>query len=233
MPRRTKTTRRTPSPARAARTARVARPARPGSRAASALRAQAREVYRDAILEAAAEVLVERGYVGTRMQDVAAAAGLAIGTLYNYFPGKDDLVGSLLEHRAAQFSGAIDAVVRDTPARTSLVEGVIRTALGYIETNRALFALFEAGALAGPELGSIQRCNEMQETYRRAVVAALTEARRRGELRPGVALEEASMMLGGMVQGLARSWIATGAKGSLRDRAPLVIDVFLHGVGRR
>jgi AcrR family transcriptional regulator len=44
------------------------------------------------ILEAATALFSERGYHGTSMREVAAAVGIKAGSLYNHFPGKEDLL---------------------------------------------------------------------------------------------------------------------------------------------
>ena len=43
------------------------------------------------LLAAALELFVERGYAATRLEDVARRAGVSKGTVYLYFPGKEDL----------------------------------------------------------------------------------------------------------------------------------------------
>ena len=43
------------------------------------------------LLAAALDLFVEKGYAGTRLEDVAARAGVSKGTLYLYFANKDDL----------------------------------------------------------------------------------------------------------------------------------------------
>jgi AcrR family transcriptional regulator len=44
------------------------------------------------ILEAATALFSEKGYHGTSMREVAAAVGIKAGSLYNHFPGKEDLL---------------------------------------------------------------------------------------------------------------------------------------------
>ena len=51
----------------------------------------------DKILSAAARILVEDGYSAMTTNDVAAAAGVSIGSLYQYFPNKDALLRALVE----------------------------------------------------------------------------------------------------------------------------------------
>jgi len=47
---------------------------------------------RERLLRAAAEVFAERGYDGTRVADIAAAAGVSNGALYAHFSSKADLL---------------------------------------------------------------------------------------------------------------------------------------------
>ncbi len=53
-----------------------------------------------ALLEAAAGCFVEKGYDATTMTEVAARAGAAIGSLYQFFPTKEALAHALLEQYA-------------------------------------------------------------------------------------------------------------------------------------
>ncbi|MGP3960182.1 TetR family transcriptional regulator [Nonomuraea sp. 3N208] len=51
---------------------------------------------RERLLRAAAEVFAERGYDGTRVADIAAAAGVSNGALYAHFGSKADLIVAAL-----------------------------------------------------------------------------------------------------------------------------------------
>lgn len=55
----------------------------------------------DAILGATARILVSRGYAALTTNHVAARAGVSIGTLYEWFPGKEALVAGLVERHVA------------------------------------------------------------------------------------------------------------------------------------
>lgn len=52
---------------------------------------------REAILTAALECFVTRGFHGTAVPQVAKAAGMATGTMYHYFPSKQALVNALYQ----------------------------------------------------------------------------------------------------------------------------------------
>jgi AcrR family transcriptional regulator len=66
---------------------------------ASPARAAKREAYRRVILECAERLFAESGVDGTRVEAIAAAAGVAPRTLYSVFSAKEEIVQALAEGR--------------------------------------------------------------------------------------------------------------------------------------
>ena len=60
------------------------------------LRARQKQERERRILKAAEQLFARKGFAGVAMEDVAARAGLAVGTLYNYFPSKLALLLAIL-----------------------------------------------------------------------------------------------------------------------------------------
>jgi AcrR family transcriptional regulator len=70
------------------------------------------------LLDAALALFVEKGFAATRSEEVAARAGVAKGTLYRYYPSKDELFKAMVREnlsvhiaesaaQAAQYQGSI------------------------------------------------------------------------------------------------------------------------------
>jgi len=74
-----------------------------------------------AILEAAARILEARGFDGYNTNAVAELAGVSVGSLYQYFPGKDALTAALIEREKAQLLRDV-AAIEITDPRTALRE---------------------------------------------------------------------------------------------------------------
>lgn len=53
------------------------------------------------MLEAALDLFVEKGYAATRVDEVAARAGVSKGTLFLYFPSKEELFKAVVRHNIA------------------------------------------------------------------------------------------------------------------------------------
>lgn len=78
----------------------------------------------DAMLEAAAQVLIEHGYEAATTARVAERAGVSIGSLYQYFPNKEALVAALVERHADGLIAVVEAAVSGPEAAT--LEGGFR-----------------------------------------------------------------------------------------------------------
>ncbi len=87
-------------------------------------------MYRELILDTAEEVFAEHGYEATRMQDVAARAGVSTRTMYATFEGKWDLFAAVHERRGREI---LDAVLSEPhsrgPALDRLLGGIPAYAL--------------------------------------------------------------------------------------------------------
>ena len=54
------------------------------------------------LLEAALDLFVQKGFAGTKVEEVAARAGVSKGTLFLYFPTKEDLFKAVVSENLAQ-----------------------------------------------------------------------------------------------------------------------------------
>ncbi len=85
----------------------------PGVVAAQTARGRAKASRRAALLVAAARLFAERGYPGTSIEDLGAAAGVSGPALYKHFSGKQAmLAGILLEASVGLFAGGQEVVSR-------------------------------------------------------------------------------------------------------------------------
>ena len=66
----------------------------------------------DAILEAAARILIDTGYASASTNRIAERAGVGIGSLYEYFPGKEAIFAELRRREMTNWY----ARLRDRPA---------------------------------------------------------------------------------------------------------------------
>jgi AcrR family transcriptional regulator len=69
---------------------------------------------RERIVDAAAELLRERGYAGTGLKAISTKAPAPFGSLYHFFPGgKEELAAAALRHAAVGYARQVDAVLNE------------------------------------------------------------------------------------------------------------------------
>ncbi len=93
--------------------------------AAPATRRRRKEARPGEIIDAALTLFVERGFAATRLEDVAAAAGIGKGTLYLYFDSKESLLAAAVQRDVAPLFEEFErqALDADTP-RAELIARV-------------------------------------------------------------------------------------------------------------
>jgi AcrR family transcriptional regulator len=77
-----------------------------------------------AILEAAANILERQGFEGYTTNEIAARAGVSIGSLYQYFPNKDAVTIALIERETAGMVDEVVAALALTPPKRALQETI-------------------------------------------------------------------------------------------------------------
>jgi AcrR family transcriptional regulator len=113
------------------------------------------EERRASIIEAAGRLFGERGYEGTRLDDVAAATGVTKPILYRHFDSKRSLYIALLErHRddLATFAGVI-------PAEGTLedrMRAVLEVWLDYVESHAYAWRMLFRDTGGGPEIQAVR-----------------------------------------------------------------------------
>jgi AcrR family transcriptional regulator len=218
-----------PQPRAAAKRVRRAAPVREQARG------QARDIFRVAILEAAERVFARRGFVETKVAEIAREAGMAAGTLYNYFDSKDAIYQSICELRGEEALTHARAIHDSGGPAIDRLKRLVEWVLGHIETHAEQFQMHLAmRAIAEWEMKHVQGeaalANYLEHL---AIISSLVgEAQRSGALRDDVAATDLATTLAGITNGFIHSWLLDKPRPRLSERAPLVFDLFCKGAVR-
>ncbi len=103
----------------------------------SGLRERQKALRHDRILEAAARLFREHGYEDVKMEAIAAAAEVAIGTIYNYYQNKGDLLVAIVSLEVEEVIRAGEGVIANPPATAeaavdALIGGYVEHSLHYL-----------------------------------------------------------------------------------------------------
>ncbi len=164
------------------------------------------EERRAQILDAARRCFLERGYQGTRVEDIADVAGLSKGAVYFHFESKRVLLDALVEDEFERAGRILDAAAGDDPPDDAL--GAMAMAflsfLGEPQDGRHRFFLL-TGELAVHD----EALRERLLTHHRSLVARIADLLGRWSAQADIALpdpEATAVLLKAMADGLQGAW---------------------------
>jgi AcrR family transcriptional regulator len=191
------------------------------------LRDRLREEAARAILAAAEEVFASDG-LNARMERIAEASGVAVGTLYNHFEDRAALVRSLVLSRREALLKRVDDALAEVEDRP--VEEQLRAFYTAVEEHarvhgRLLSVLMQAGE--GPNQARPPK-TLLQDLAKRAS-AVVSRGVASGELR-----EDRARVFAPVLVGIARVvlfGVLEGASGP-GETAAAIVELFLKGAAR-
>jgi AcrR family transcriptional regulator len=160
------------------RRTRSASPARTGKKTQRARIPQQERGQRrvDAILDAAAQILVEEGSGGVTMHRVARRSGTTTGSMYHFFPDREALLRALLERHVAEIRDLLVRIEREAApgwaASTTeeAVDGFLVPVLDYLDHRPALPAISRFAHSAGWARERDEKLDELLVGIGRALV---------------------------------------------------------------
>ncbi len=112
-----------------------------------------------AIIDAVTGIVAERGLDHVSVREVAAAAGVSIGTVQHYFPTKQEMLAAAYTEAAGRIRARLEALQLGRDARRNL-SLVLRELLPLDEQRRGetrVYMAFAAAAATSPSLAEIQQ----------------------------------------------------------------------------
>ena len=167
------------------------------------------------------------------MIDVALAAGVGKGTLYEYFPSKDDLVVGCFEEFMEEFGEHAAAAVGGLTDPTEQIRRLIGASFEFCLADRALIdTLFDFYAAGIPRRDGHSLLSQLAPMYRRMIaqVAGIVDAGiARKQFRVTDSRAAASMILA-VVDGVMFQIALQTVKADARLQAEQISDMVLNGL---
>lgn len=160
------------------------------------------------ILDAAFEEFVERGYVATRVEDIADRVGVTKGTIYVYFTTKEELFAAMIRHISTPFEDILARAVRHGGNCADRLRSLIETSYEEITENRRTRELLRFVIAEGSRFPQFvdQHHQEFIDPLIQHTQEILDEGVRRQEFRAGPAAL-ADMVVAPMVSMMMRKLI--------------------------
>lgn len=153
------------------------------------------------ILDAAYEAFSTRGFPHTRIDDIAALAGLSKGGIYAHFDSKDEIFQALLDRSFGQLGIGKRVLSREAVTVERVVELLADRLYTWAVSEPAVTTLRMLIAEGSRVPDTVQRWRRhMEETIVASVGKLIAKGVREGTLRDGIAAQSPSLLIAPVMQ---------------------------------
>ena len=188
---------------------------------------------REEIIQAALTVYSERGVFNVRIEEVASAAGIGKGTVYEYFRSKEELMSAAVRYDMEDLASHVKGRVDEEPTVRGKIQAMMETVMA-----RRQQSCYKGFDMNPTNIGSgmeelrslIVEQNEKWQGWLEEIIAQGVAA---GEIRP----VEPQMFLGavmGAVMNMVRPWRnSVWENADPAEAARQVTELFFEGIRKR
>ncbi len=189
------------------------------------------QARREEILRAAEKIFAKNGFYNSTVAEIAKESEFAIGTLYQFFKNKEELYYTMMiEKFDLLYNTLLTEVGKNTKCfeKLNCLVGVV---LAFIEQNVDFFKIFtwELNVLNSNMNHNLKdQLITKHFAYSKLISDVINKGLQEGVLKEGNA-DDLSTALLGMMNIFSFNWIYNQQQDSLREKAPIIVNLFLNG----
>jgi AcrR family transcriptional regulator len=186
------------------------------------------------ILAAARQLLEQRGLEAMTMEEIAAAAGVAKGTLYLYFQSKDDLIQALITLVAENILKDLEAALQAPGMPAEKLRRMVSVLLEYLNRERLLFPIYARELLRGKRAsreGFWRNYQELEERFVTLVTSLFAEGIAAGQFIPANP-RLLTFLIRGLVRATGYYQQAEGQAEAAKEALPVILTLLSSGLIR-
>jgi TetR/AcrR family fatty acid metabolism transcriptional regulator len=185
---------------------------------------------RDAILRAAVKVFARHGYFQSQVADIARVAGVAAGTVYLYFRGKDDLLVSIFERTMKDAIADGRAALTDVTDPVERLRRIARLHLDRLGRDRDLAVVMQVELRQSIKFMERFSSTHLQD-YLNIIRRTIADGQAAGAFRDDISANAAAKVFFGALDEMATNWMLSRRKYALAGDADVVVNLIVGGLG--
>jgi len=183
------------------------------------------------LLEAARSVFARKGFYAATVDEIAAAAGVAKGTVYLYYRSKQEVYWAALEHGITELQDEIQTRQAEEKLPEDKVRAFIAIKIRYFEKNRDFFRIYfsELGSGFTHPAQMPKRFEGMYRQQARMLEAALQEGIKNKTIRD-IRADTAAVAISDLIRGIIVQRLLGWSKKDVESDINFVFDLVWRGI---
>ena len=188
-------------------------------------------IRRAEILEQAEKIFAAKGFHDVTMAEIASASGFAIGSLYQFFKGKDHLYSTMISEKIDLMYDKIHHEVKSTKSLADKIARLIDTQLQFVENNTDFCRIFLRGENeALSEIMTSIRQKLINDYYQHiSFIEKILKSGIKSGLLRSLPPREMAGALSHLIRAASVDWVLVPSKERLSSKTAFILDIFLHG----
>lgn len=187
------------------------------------------------ILKAAVDLFSERGFERTTVDEIAARANVGKGTIYLYFANKEQIFIAIIESGIQYIVNSMDEILSQSGDFHQRFQEMFRQHLQFAEDHRKFYQLFLKEGLNLKFIGDKESQARIMKLHQK-IHQQLTQLIQIGIDQNQIRIGDPSIFafaLSGIMSHSCFQWLTEKENGSLLEQMPVIIDLYLNGVGKK
>jgi AcrR family transcriptional regulator len=183
------------------------------------------------LLGAARRVFAEKGFHAATVDDIAAAAGVAKGTVYLYYKSKQDVYWGALEHGITELHNEIQTQLAAEQTPENKVRAFIEIKIRYFEMNRDFFRIYfsELGSGLSHPAQMPPQFEKMYLRQARLLEAALQQGIQSKAVR-NIRTDTAAVAISDLIRGIIVQRLLGWSTKDVESDVNFVFDLVWRGI---
>jgi TetR/AcrR family transcriptional regulator, fatty acid metabolism regulator protein len=184
---------------------------------------------RERILRAAVDVFARNGYFNAKVAEIAKSAGVADGTIYLYFDGKEDLLITIFREHTRNYLVSLESALVNVPRPEDRIRTAIRHHLESLGRDRALAVVSQVELRHSLKFMSLFSKEEVAD-YLGLLKKMVEQGQTEGVFRRNLHSQLVANAIFGVLDEMVTRWILSEKEYELVDQAEQIADLLLTGL---
>ena len=183
------------------------------------------------ILEQAEKIFAAKGFHDVTMAEIAGASGFSIGSLYQFFKGKDHLYSTMIGEKIDLMYDKIHQEVKSTKTLADKIAKLIDAQLQFVENNADFCRIFIRGENeALSEVMTSIRQKLINDYYQHiSFIEKILKSGIKSGLLRSLPPREMAGALSHLIRAASVDWVLLPSKEPLSSKTTFILDIFLNG----
>ena len=178
---------------------------------------------RKSILDSATEVFAKTGFYKAKAIEIAHKANIAVGTIYNYFKNKDDILIAIFEERIGELTRSLKKTLQGIDDPDEKLETILESTMAMLQNDKEFAEVITIELRQSSKFFTSTAMSSVIE-FLDIITDVVKEGQRRGMYRVDIDARMVGLVLLGSFENLLHVWVLSDTVPEMKEKYGISLD---------